>query len=35
MPDKKFRLSLDAWAVLAAFALAIAVRFGAIHKVPW
>jgi hypothetical protein len=29
------RLSLDAWAVIIAFALAIAVRFGAIHKVPW
>ncbi len=28
-------LSLDAWAVIIAFALAIAVRFEAIHKVPW
>ena len=35
MAGKQFRLSLDAWAVLVAFALAVAVRFGAIHKVPW
>jgi hypothetical protein len=30
-----FRLSLDTWAVLLAFALALAVRVGLLAKVPW
>ncbi|HEY3972008.1 MAG TPA: hypothetical protein VGM18_03335 [Candidatus Sulfotelmatobacter sp.] len=29
------KLALDTWAVLAALALALAVRFGVIGKVPW
>ncbi len=29
------RLSLDIWAVLLALALALSVRFGLIHSVPW
>lgn len=29
------RLSLDGWAVLLAFLLAVAVRFGILSKVPW
>jgi len=32
---KTFGLSLDAWAVLLALALALAVRFDAFKKVPW
>ena len=28
-------LSLDGWAVLLAFLLAVAVRFGFLPKVPW
>ena len=31
----RFRLSLDMWAVLFAFALALLVRFGAIKQIPW
>lgn len=30
-----FRLSLDAWAVIVAFVLALAVRFDIFKKVPW
>lgn len=30
-----FRLSLDAWAVAAAFALALLVRAGVLKHVPW
>ncbi len=30
-----FRLSLDAWAVLAAFAIAAFVRFGILKHIPW
>ena len=29
------RLSLDAWAVIVAFALALAVRLDIFRKVPW
>jgi len=29
------RFSLDTWAVLLAFALALAVRVGLLAKVPW
>jgi hypothetical protein len=30
-----FRLSLDAWAVAAAFVLALLVRVGVLKHVPW
>jgi len=30
-----FRLSLDAWAVLIAFALALAVKVGIFKNIPW
>jgi hypothetical protein len=30
-----FVLSLDAWAVLVALAIALAVRFDLLKKVPW
>jgi hypothetical protein len=29
------RLSLDAWAVILALALAALIRFGVIPRVPW
>ena len=32
---KRFRLGIDWWAVLTALALALVVRLGLIHKVPW
>jgi len=32
---KSFRLSLDAWAVAAAFVLALLVRSGVLKHVPW
>lgn len=32
---RSFRLSLDAWAVAAAFALALLVRAGVLKHVPW
>ena len=32
---KAFQLSTDWWAVLTALALAVLVRVGLIHKVPW
>lgn len=38
MPDatsKKSRFSLDAWAVAAAFVLALLVRTGVLKHVPW
>jgi len=42
MPDenpsasaKPFSLTLDTWAVLLALALALAVRFDLLKKVPW
>jgi len=31
----RFRLSLDAWAVLIALAAAVLIRVGVIPKVPW
>jgi hypothetical protein len=33
--SSRWRLSLDAWAVLAAFVLAAFVRFGIVKHVPW
>ena len=42
MPDqntitnsRRLTLSLDAWAVFAAFALAAFVRFGVLKHIPW
>lgn len=32
---KRLQLTLDGWAVLTALALALLVRVGLIHKVPW
>jgi len=32
---KKFQLSLDTWAVLAALLAAILIRSGVIARVPW
>lgn len=32
---KRFRLSLDAWAVAAALTLALLVRVGALKHIPW
>jgi hypothetical protein len=34
-PAKSFTLALDTWAVLVALALALAVRFDLLKKVPW
>ncbi len=37
-PEKsspRFGLSTDVWAVALSFALALLVRFGIIHSVPW
>jgi hypothetical protein len=34
-PRNSFRLSLDAWAVAAAFVLALLVRAGILKHVPW
>ncbi len=31
----KFQVSLDVWAVIAAFTLALLVRFGVIKHIPW
>jgi len=33
--NRGLRLSLDAWAVIVAFALALAVRLDIFKKVPW
>ena len=33
--EKKFQLTTDWWAVIAALALALLVKVGAIHRVPW
>jgi len=30
-----FALSLDSWAVILALALALAVRFSLLKKIPW
>jgi hypothetical protein len=35
VPRNFFRLSLDAWAVAAAFTLALLVRVGVLKHVPW
>lgn len=36
IPERRgFRLSLDAWAVIVAFALALATRLDILKKVPW
>lgn len=32
---KKFRLSLDAWAVIVALLSAVLIRTGIIARVPW
>lgn len=32
---KKFQLTTDGWAVATALALALLVRVGLIHRVPW
>lgn len=34
-PSKKFSVSLDVWAVLLSFALALLVRLGVVQHVPW
>jgi hypothetical protein len=34
-PAARFTLALDTWAVLLALALALAVRFDLLKKVPW
>jgi hypothetical protein len=34
-PGKKWLLSLDSWAVLAAFAAALLIRTGVFKHVPW
>jgi hypothetical protein len=34
-PAKRFSLSLDVWAVLLSFALALLVRIGWIKSVSW
>lgn len=31
----KFQLTTDWWAVITALALAVLVRVGLIHRVPW
>ena len=33
--NKSFMLAVDTWAVIVALALALAVRFNLISKVPW
>jgi hypothetical protein len=35
LKNQSLRLSLDAWAVIVAFALALAVRLGIVKNVPW
>jgi hypothetical protein len=32
---KRWRLSVDGWAVTLALVLALLVRLGLIHRVPW
>ena len=34
-PRKKWLLSLDSWAVLAAFLAALLVRLGVFKHIPW
>jgi hypothetical protein len=33
--ESPWKLSLDTWAVLAAFAAALLIRFGVFKHVPW
>jgi hypothetical protein len=33
--ETRFKLTTDGWAVLVALALALLVRIGIIHRVPW
>ncbi len=33
--ESRWKLSLDTWAVLAAFLLALLVRVGAFKHIPW
>jgi hypothetical protein len=33
--QKKWRLSLDGWAVLAAFVAALLIRAGVLKHIPW
>jgi hypothetical protein len=35
LEEGKFQLATDWWAVIAALALALLVKAGAIHRVPW
>jgi len=32
---KRFKLSLDAWAVWIALSLVLLVRLGLVHRIPW
>lgn len=32
---KRWQLSLDSWAVILAFALALLIRAGAVKHIPW
>ncbi|MGA2903502.1 MAG: hypothetical protein ABSD98_06715 [Candidatus Korobacteraceae bacterium] len=34
-PAKRWQLSVDGWAVTIALVLALLVRLGLIHRVPW
>jgi hypothetical protein len=34
-PAKRWRLTVDGWAVTIALVLALLVRLGLIHRVPW
>ncbi len=34
-PQRGWKLSLDGWAVLLAFAAALAVRLGVLKHIPW
>jgi hypothetical protein len=34
-PRWKFKLSLDGWAVTAAFVVSALVRFGVVKRIPW
>ena len=34
-PRKRFQLTTDGWAVVTALVLALLVRVGVIHRVPW
>ncbi|HEY2134417.1 MAG TPA: hypothetical protein VGH49_00930 [Xanthobacteraceae bacterium] len=34
-PRRRFRLSLDTWAIIAASALVLAIVVGTLPRVPW